>query len=448
MSETPPTPSRMRRVLVPLLSAALGSGATYILYETNLPDAFLDAIPIAEALTETTDEIWPPPPEPTSPDGADAGPLQDPLPPMPPPRPGLEARTGEADDLHYIEAVFGDADFDDPMPIVLVLHGRGGRALLPGGPFYGLSHPVRVIAPQAPEPLGSGYQWLPVRVGSGLVDRLSASLVAAASRLARFLRALQATHDHEGKAIVTGFSQGGLLTMALALYHDDVVGEALPLSAWLPPPLEPSYRREDITYPAIHSMHGTADDIIPIDPTRELFGRLGELSFEVELVEFDGVEHETTGAMNDLFHRWLEAAVCRAMKDTECAFEATNEARALQDLPPLDAGVPDAGPPDAGLLPEDAGADAEPPDAALPDAGTLPDAGGDGGKLERLPGATEADTEGSETEAEGPETEADTEAAAEEAPDDPGTEAPPSSAETTAREAGNAPSASPVTTRP
>ena len=37
-----------------------------------------------------------------------------------------------------------------------------------------------------------------------------------------------------GVLVQTGFSQGGIVTLALALYHDDVVGAALPMSSWLP----------------------------------------------------------------------------------------------------------------------------------------------------------------------------------------------------------------------
>ena len=327
-----------------VVSALAGAAGTYIFFETSIPDQFLDAIPIAEALHAAEDAVWPPAPDAPVDVAADAGALPrdagPALPPVPAPRRDLKVRHGQVLGLHYIEAIYGEAPFDAPLPVVLVLHGRGGRALVPGGPFYGLTHPIRVIAPQAPDRLGSGWEWLPVRVGSGLVDRLSASLVSTASRLARFVRAFEARQVIEGKPVVTGFSQGGLVTLGLALYHDDVVGTALPLSAWLPPPLEPAYRRSDIRYPAIRAMHGTIDEVIPIDPTRELFARLSDQHFEVELVEFDSVAHETSAAMNTLFHYWLEAAICRTMNDPVCEFTAEQQAREAQGLEPFDAGVP------------------------------------------------------------------------------------------------------------
>ncbi len=286
----------------------------------------------------------------------DAGP---PLPEPPPEAADFRVRQGEEDGIYYLEVVIGEATFDDVLPMLVVLHGRGGTAQIPGGPFLGLSHPVRVIVPQAPDPLGAGYEWLPVYVGQGLVDRLSSTLFQTASRLAALLRDLSTERPTMGRVIVSGFSQGGLLTLTLALFHDDVVGEAFPLASWLPPPLEPPYRRADLAYPRVRSMHGTDDPTIPIEPTRQLFARLDTRGFDVRFVPFDGVTHTISDEQNALFHLWLEAAVCRAAGDAFCEEAAEQAAMALHpsELTP-DAGTEDAGV-DADVDADiDAGADA------------------------------------------------------------------------------------------
>jgi phospholipase/carboxylesterase len=271
--------------------------------------------------------------------GVDAG-APDGGPPIPVPDgelEGVRVRRGFHDGYHYIEVVLGPATFDDALPVVFLFHGRGGNAQLPGGPFLGLSHPVRVIVPQAADRLGTGWEWLPVSVGSGLVDRLSASLFQVSSRIARLIRTIARERATIGRPIVAGFSQGGLLAYSLALHHDDVVGHAFPLSTWLPPPLEPLYKREDLRYPSIRSMHGALDPIIPVEPTRALVGRLRERGFDVELHEFDDVGHEMSAEMNALFHQWLDRAVCDAVGDPACAPEQVID-------PDADGG----GPPDAG----------------------------------------------------------------------------------------------------
>jgi phospholipase/carboxylesterase len=217
---------------------------------------------------------------------------------------------------------------------------------------------VRVIVPQAPDRLGDGYEWLPVYVGQGLVDRLSATLFQQASHVASLLRSLAQDHPTTGRVIVSGFSQGGLLTITLALYHDDVVGEAFPLACWLPPPLVPTYRRADLIYPRIRSMHGTADPTIPLGPTEELFRSLVSLGFDATLVTFPDAVHTITDDENALFHVWLEAAVCRAVGDLACEMTAEETARGMH---PTDDVALDAGPKDV--------------DAGLDDAAVVEDVG-------------------------------------------------------------------------
>jgi len=348
-----PTRDRARRLFAGSLTLLAGAGLGWLASDVVDDDRFREMAQIAEALMEEEDgAAWPPrqhegrldagtaPARARDAGQIDAGP---PLPTPPPARPGFQVRQEQRDGLYLLEAVIGDADFDDPLPMVVVLHGRGDRAHVPGGPFMDLAHPVRVIVPQAPDPLGSGWQWLPVRVGDNLVDRLSSTLFETADRLARFIQGLLDERSTEGRAIVTGFSQGGLLTMTLAVHHDDVVGHAIPLASWLPPPLEPSYLRRDRRRAAIRSMHGTADTIVPIDPTTALFGRLSEIGFEVELVQVPGVEHTMSEEMNLLFHEWLDEAVCEMVEDPVCAAAARRRAAELRELPappPVDAFVP------------------------------------------------------------------------------------------------------------
>lgn len=351
-----------RRSAPALLIGSIVTGAALGLAVWDRPVSSEGELPSVEALVTHTPEAWPPSggdvetvieatalrtiAEYGQDAGVDAGPA-DAGPPIDLPEgsdEGIAARRGRYEDIHYLEVVLGSASFDDALPIVFVFHGRGGRAQLPGGPFRGLSHPVRVIVPQGPDRLGQGFEWVPVSVGSGLVDRLSATLFQVSARLANMIRAIAEERPTVGRPIVTGFSQGGLVTYALALYHDDVVGHAFPLSTWLPPPIEPLHRRHDLRYPPIRSMHGGDDRVIPVAPTRAMVERLRQRGFDVELHEFAGVRHELNDEMNTLFQRWLERAVCDVVGDPICL-----GALAPGEEPPsLDGGV-DAGPEDGGV---------------------------------------------------------------------------------------------------
>lgn len=62
---------------------------------------------------------------------------------------------------------------------------------------------------------------------------------------------------------------------------------------------------------AIHSTvpSGTADNTIPLPPTRDAVAHLLDIGADIELREFDDVGHEMIAAMNAQFERWLDDAL-------------------------------------------------------------------------------------------------------------------------------------------
>lgn len=269
--------------------------------------------------------------------------------------PGMLVRTG-VDRFYYIEVVLGAESFDALLPMAVLIHGRGDRARLPGGPFLELRAPLRVIVPQAPDRLGDGYQWLPVRVGQHLTDQLTTSLLQRAGELAAMIRALSQGLPTLGRPIVCGFSQGGMLALTMATHFSDVVGWAFPLAGWLPPALVPPYRRQDVAFPRIRSMHGTSDEVIPLSPTREVYETLRERGFEADLVPIEGARHEMTGEMDAQLHLWIEEALGLQVQEAIAAGV-------------LDGGVSDDGGLDGGI---DAGVRRGRRRAAPTDAAAVP----------------------------------------------------------------------------
>ena len=112
-----------------------------------------------------------------------------------------------------------------------------------------------------------------------------------------------------GTPIVTGFSQGGMLTFALAVGHPDAVGDALPMAGWLPPQLTPDAPYEPERQVPIRSAHGTADPIVRFEPTRVLIDLLAGLGWNASLKPFEGVEHVMSPEMNAQFEQWLEESL-------------------------------------------------------------------------------------------------------------------------------------------
>jgi len=231
--------------------------------------------------------------------------------PTPPPWP-------DAAGLAYREVVLGGADPETPLPMIVAIHGLGDtpdnfRHLLDQFP-----EPVRVILPRGLDPTeGGGWSWFPIRARDPDVEALSAGIGTAADRIAAGLRALQESRPTVGKPIVTGFSQGGMLTFTLAVRHPDVVGHAIAVGGWLPPPLVPERKDDATEFPPIHALHGTADPAVRYEPTVAAVEALQTGGFSVELTSYEGVEHVITPTMRrDLYDRLTDALQAEQRRKT------------------------------------------------------------------------------------------------------------------------------------
>ena len=230
-------------------------------------------------------------------------------PPELPDAPNVHARASDHEGLWYAEVVLGDVDPDAALPLVVMLHGRGDRPFLPGGPFGGVPTPMRIVIPRGPLPLGEGFAWVPYRVGENRPRELADALAKMSDRLARLIAHVRQERETLGSPVITGFSQGGLLAWATALRHPAAVGLAMPMAAWVPPALMPSRIGDPAGYPAMRALHGTEDPTVPIAPTRDVVTALRALGLQVEWIEFEGVGHVMTPEMNALFEAWLEEAL-------------------------------------------------------------------------------------------------------------------------------------------
>jgi phospholipase/carboxylesterase len=112
-----------------------------------------------------------------------------------------------------------------------------------------------------------------------------------------------------GKPIVTGFSQGGMLSYALAALHPESVGAVFPVGGLLPEALWPAAWPAGQERPPIHAFHGDRDPRVPIEDDRATAARLREVGLGVELTEYPGVVHAIPSGMRHDLVRAIEEAV-------------------------------------------------------------------------------------------------------------------------------------------
>lgn len=212
--------------------------------------------------------------------------------------------------IRYIERMTGGAKTSDKVPMIVAIHGLGDRPESFGSIFDGFSARARLILPYGLTSYGDGFSWFPI-------SRMDPKILAdgtkiAADELAVLLRELVTSRAIKGQPIVTGFSQGGMLSFTLAVLHPDDVGEALPLAGLLAPPLYPSTWPMGKVAPRVQAFHGDADDRVPIDGARETIRQLTTSGFTATLVEYPNVRHAVSAQMRQDWMIALGNAVQRA----------------------------------------------------------------------------------------------------------------------------------------
>jgi len=231
----------------------------------------------------------PPEVEPAAaPEAPAPAPISTPQVAVPEPLPALP-RAGE---LFYLERILGEAEPEATLPMIVAIHGLGDDPENFAHLFDAFTEPVRLIAPQGISPTeAGGWSWFPLRARDPDVDALSEGISSAAQALAESIEILTKARPTRGKPIVTGFSQGGMLTMTLAIHHPQVVGSAVAIGGWLPPPLWPGADRSPAGGPRLLALHGTSDNAVAYLPTQQAIAKLKAFGYDAELRSYEGVRH-------------------------------------------------------------------------------------------------------------------------------------------------------------
>lgn len=205
---------------------------------------------------------------------------------------------------HIVRVPSGRPDSAE-LPLVFVLHGRGADAndLADLAPY--LDDGYRFIFPNAPRPFEPapgmlfGFTWFdgwPAERNSFLESR---------RLLLRFIdETLQRYPTPLGKVIVSGFSQGGMMSLDAGFRTEQKLSGIICMSGALneadPPPL----RKLPVLI-----VHGTQDDMIPVLAARRTRRVLEQHGVEPEYHEFamgHQVSEESIVVVRDFLRRCLE----------------------------------------------------------------------------------------------------------------------------------------------
>jgi phospholipase/carboxylesterase len=215
-------------------------------------------------------------------------------------------RTRTVEGVEMIELFPHDAD--ESSTLLVAIHGMGDRPERWIDAYRAFPARAHVVLPRAFDRYGDGFSWFTFR--DAMTDAELGSEVDAAET--RLWKAIAAVRGASGaprlrggvrKTLVTGFSQGGILSFAIASRRPTEIAAAFPVSGSCPGPLLPQGKAAPV-----RAFHGTEDRLLDVKWGRDAVRAFVEKGNDATLREYPGVGHTITDEMRrDLWDAIVKA---------------------------------------------------------------------------------------------------------------------------------------------
>ncbi|PJE44288.1 MAG: phospholipase [Flavobacterium sp.] len=175
-------------------------------------------------------------------------------------------------------------------PLLLLLHGYGSNEEDLFSFATELPEDYYVVSARAPFDLSYGsYAWYAINFDAD-ENKFSDIGQARASRdiIARFIDEFVANYPIDAKNVtLIGFSQGCILSYAVAVSYPEKVQRVVAMSGyWNPEIAVDDYLENDCSKLRIFASHGTVDQVIPVEWARKSIPALQVLGIEIVFKEY------------------------------------------------------------------------------------------------------------------------------------------------------------------
>ncbi|HMV50769.1 MAG TPA: alpha/beta fold hydrolase [Blastocatellia bacterium] len=203
-------------------------------------------------------------------------------------------------------------------PLLLLLHGYGANEddLFSLAPY--LDERFLVVSARAPISLrGMGYAWFNLGFTPQGIAVDSEEIEAARLLLRKFIAEAVEAYDCDPNAVyLAGFSQGAMMSLAVALTFPGVAAAAVAMSGRLLPQTVAQITDKDalIGLP-VFVVHGTRDAVVPISHGRDTKARLADLPIDLTYREYE-MGHEVSVESLEDVTEWLKERLDTAAAGT------------------------------------------------------------------------------------------------------------------------------------
>lgn len=196
----------------------------------------------------------------------------------------------------------------DKNPLLLLLHGYGSNAEDLFSFANELPDEYYVISAQAPYDLQYGsYAWYAINFDADQ-NKFSDNEQAKSSRdlIAGFIDELILNYPIDTKAVsLLGFSQGAILSYAIALSHPEKINKVIALSGYINDEIfKDNYKNNDLSKLSIFASHGVVDQVIPVNWARKTTPFLDALEIKSVYKEYP-IGHGISPQIFADFKNWL-----------------------------------------------------------------------------------------------------------------------------------------------
>ena len=196
----------------------------------------------------------------------------------------------------------------DKNPVLLLLHGYGSNEADLFSFATELPNEYYIISARAPYDLQYGsYAWYAINFDADQ-NKFSDNDQARISRdvIAGFIDELVANYPIDANDVnLIGFSQGSILSYAVALSYPEKVNKVVAMSGYLNLEIvTEDYLKNNLSKLKIFASHGTVDQVIPVDWARKTPGILEKLGVAITYKEYP-VGHGVAPQNFFDFKNWL-----------------------------------------------------------------------------------------------------------------------------------------------
>ncbi|WP_418264892.1 alpha/beta hydrolase [Flavobacterium faecale] len=196
----------------------------------------------------------------------------------------------------------------DKNPLILLLHGYGSNEADLFSFASELPDEYYIISARAPYDLQYGsYAWYAINFDADQ-NKFSDHDQARESRdlIAKFIDELIANYPIDASNVsLLGFSQGAILSYAIALSHPEKIKNVIALSGYANDDImETNYQNNDFSNLRIFHSHGTVDQVIPVEWARKTCPFLKNLNIDATYKEYP-VGHGVAPQNFYDFRNWL-----------------------------------------------------------------------------------------------------------------------------------------------